>query len=109
MDEATADGTGAARFPGLEKVLVSCFASTGAVGFVWCFYAHICMEGHMQHPPYPGWHYVLDGAWATLWVSGALLSMRGSRAWKVVGSVLLVLLGYRFCLGSLGGMLPLPV
>lgn len=53
----------------------------GAVGFAFCSAHHICMGGHMQHGPYPWWHYAVDVAWITTWLSSAgLLFAAGRRA-----------------------------
>ncbi len=32
--------------------------------YAWCAARHICMDGHMAHPPYPWWHCLIDGTWA---------------------------------------------
>jgi hypothetical protein len=37
--------------------------AVGAASSCWCFWHHVCMGGHMQHPPYPAWHYVIDAGW----------------------------------------------
>ena len=39
----------------------------GCPGFIFCFSSHICMEGHMQHPPFPLWHYISDSIWLILY------------------------------------------
>jgi hypothetical protein len=82
----------------------------GILGSVWCFETHICMAGHMRHPPYAAWHVCADVAWAGALLLGAVLSLvRVGRNlwWLAVLCVLLVV--YRFALGSLGGLLPVPV
>ena len=79
----------------------------GGVGWVWCFIRHICRDGHMRHPPYPGWHLALDGCWALAWILGAgLLFLGPSRVRRGFAVLVLLLLGFRFALGSLGGLIP---
>src|SRR5688572_27802481 len=82
----------------------------GAAGSVACFYAHICMVGHMHHPPYPPGTLALDTAWAAFMVVGGLLST----FWRPRAGLCITLaagafLVFRFGLGSLGGLLPLPI
>lgn len=78
---------------------------TGVLGSGWCFHHHICMGGHMAHPPYPSWHYALDGGWA-LGVLLAAVWMRFLRASLCILFVTLsvYLVSYRFLFGSFGGM-----
>src|SRR5712691_7922949 len=45
----------------------------GLPAFVLCGLTHICMDGHMKHPPYPWWHFLSDGLWVTSFVVSAFL------------------------------------
>jgi hypothetical protein len=79
--------------------------TVGMVGSFWCFTHHVCLCGHMQHPPYPAWHYGLDAGWA-LCLAVAAVWTRLSRvslclAFAVLSSFVL---SYRFLFGSFGGM-----
>jgi hypothetical protein len=93
-----------------RKLLMIILTAVGVAGSVWCYFSHICMVGHMHHPPYPLWHHALDIGWGAAWLSCATLSLFvEGRRWKFLGGALLLLLVYRFALGSLGGLLPLPI
>jgi hypothetical protein len=76
----------------------------GGLGSVWCFYNHVCMCGHMQHPPYPAWHYCLDFAWALCLVGAAVWTrlLRSSACLPLV-TLSSFVLSYRFLFGSFGG------
>ena len=77
----------------------------GVVGSGWCCTRHICMGGHMEHPPYPAWHYAVDAGWifsliaAALWTR--LIRVSLCIAFAGLGAFLV---SYRFLFGSLGGM-----
>jgi hypothetical protein len=79
--------------------------AAGAVGSGWCFHHHICMGGHMAHPPYPSWHYAFDGGWA-LAVLLAAVWMRSVRVSLCIlfATLSAYLVSYRFIFGSFGGM-----
>ncbi len=79
--------------------------AAGAIGSGWCFHHHVCMDGHMQHPPYPSWHYALDAGWV-LAVLLAAVWMRLVRASLCIlfATLSVYLVSYRFLFGSLGGM-----
>jgi hypothetical protein len=78
--------------------------AAGAIGSGWCYWHHVCMGGHMAHPPYPSWHYALDIGWAI----AALLAAFWMRLVRVSLCILFAtlaayLISYRFLFGSLGG------
>jgi hypothetical protein len=75
----------------------------GIMGSVWCFSHHVCMCGHMQHPPYPAWHYTLDASWALCLVAAAVWT-RLFRASSCLAFAALssFVLSYRFLCGSFG-------
>ena len=84
---------------------------TGVVGLVWCYSQHICMAGHMDHPPYPSWHYAADIGW--------VLCLAGSAVWTCLelapislafAAINSFLVSHRFLFGSFGGLYyPLPL
>jgi hypothetical protein len=77
---------------------------------VWCFRTHICMAGHMHHPPYSAWHYVGDAGWAAALVAACLwLWLVRSHVGIAVACLASFLLCYRFAFGSFGGMYPIPL
>jgi hypothetical protein len=77
--------------------------TVGIIGSVWCYDHHVCMGGHMQHPPYPAWHYGLDVAWS-LCLVGAAVWTRLFRASSCLTFAMLssFVLSYRFLFGSFG-------
>ena len=101
--------------------LVALLIIAGAAGSTWCYYEHVCMAGHMAchdgppvagaaHAEHPPLHYAIDLLWGAAWlIAGALcLALtRGRLRW--LPALLLFLLVFRFALGSLGGLTPLPI
>jgi len=78
----------------------------GIPGYIACFPLHICMFGHMKHPPYAWWQFVLDALWVVPFMAAAFVALR----WKLprrarLASLLLVLVVSRLVLGSGGGAL----
>ena len=75
-----------------------------------CFDAHVCMVGHMDHPPYTIREYAGDA----LWVASLILSLiflARIRSHASLASALLTgfVLSYRFVFGSFGGILGIPL
>ncbi len=66
----------------------------GSVFYVVCGFTHMCMGGHMQHPPYPPSDYFTDGAWVTCYVGAIVISARSSlflrTAWMACATALIV-------------------
>jgi hypothetical protein len=77
----------------------------GLAGSAWCFRHHVCMGGHMAHPPYPAWHYFTDAGWSLCLVVAAfwLYRLRSPLAPAVFG-IGVFLVSFRFLFGSLGGI-----
>jgi len=77
----------------------------GVYGSVWCYWHHICMDGHLGHPPYAAWHYGFDGAWSGCLAIGVLLAWH-ARSVLSVGFACFAafLITFRYLLGSAGGM-----
>lgn len=77
----------------------------GVVGSSWCLSAHVCMAGHMDHPPYALWHYAADAGWALAVALGAVCMLSVHASLCLVFAVLSsFLISYRFVFGSLGGI-----
>jgi hypothetical protein len=51
------------------------------LGAFWCNLNHICMDGHMQHPPFPAWHYPMDVLWFLAVPLAPVLMWRRSPRW----------------------------
>jgi hypothetical protein len=84
------------------SVAIACLA--GVSGSVACFMLHICMAGHMQHPPYAFWEYAMDVLWPAALIVGALRCGESKiRRKKVFIYLSIVLIPSRFLAGSLGG------
>lgn len=93
-----------------RRALLATFAAgllwaAGAAGSGWCCSAHVCMAGHMDHPPYALWHYAADAGWglavavAAVWMLSVRISL--CLAFGILSSFLI---SYRFLFRSLGGM-----
>jgi hypothetical protein len=75
----------------------------GAPSYLFCSVAHVCMAGHMQHPPYPLWQWISDGLWFCCFLLAVGLSIRlkaRKQRWFFYGAILLVISRY---IGSMGG------
>jgi len=85
------------------KYIVTIFL-IGVPLFLFCTLTHLCMRGHMAHPPYPTWHFINDWAWISIFVLCVVgvfrLDMRRKR-WFLYGVFLLII--SRMILESLGG------
>jgi len=71
---------------------------------IWCYKEHICMAGHMKHPPYLSQHYLIDAGWAlSLLLSGICLSFL--RSHLAIGILFYsnYLISMRFIFGGIGG------
>jgi hypothetical protein len=95
--------TGAERFRAWVCLLALFVA--GSAGSVWCFFHHMCIGGHMKHPPYPAVHCAADFGWALALTAIPLLAWRnhllGRFWWFTLAVVALPV--YRFVFGSGGG------
>jgi hypothetical protein len=80
------------------------FWVAGVVGSGWCCSLHICMDGHMTHPPYLWWHYAMDAGWVLALVIASLWTriLRVSLCISFAG-LTSFLISYRFLFGSFGG------
>ena len=75
-------------------------------GYIWCALNHICMCGHMAHPPYPLIEIVNDLIWIFFMVTAAVFSLKSTIKMKKFFVVILsFLIISRLFLGSFGGLL----
>jgi hypothetical protein len=78
----------------------------GIPGFLICGIAHVCMAGHMQHPPYSWLNFAIDGVWVVCFAAAAVLAFRSRLPRRLrVSGLLVVLIVSRLLLGSWGGEL----
>jgi len=72
--------------------------------YVFCGLNHICMAGHMQHPPYSIVHHVNDALWVVCFVVAGVLCWKSNIHKRKTTFVLLLLLFLlRIPFGSAGG------
>jgi len=85
--------------------------SAGYAGSVWCFYHHLCMDGHMAHPELlTNGDYWFDAFWSGLVLLAVTLAVISRTRWAfmlIIAGVFLLF--YRFALGGFGGMFSLPL
>ncbi len=76
----------------------------GMPAYYFCAFAHICMAGHMQHGPYPAWHYAADLWWLATMLCGAIAAIHSTlRRRFVFFAAIVFLVVSRWILGSGGG------
>lgn len=89
----------------LNSVLALALFALGVFGAVWCYWHHVCMEGHMGHPPYPSWHYLFDTLWVASLAASVIWTWRARSALSLgLAAFAAFLVCFRFLLGSAGGM-----
>jgi hypothetical protein len=84
--------------------VVGILTLAGTPSYVACFLWHICMDGHMQHGPYPLYHWISDFWWMACFASVFVFSLKMNAKRRVLswaGSIFLIL--SRIGLGSGGG------
>ena len=89
----------------LGYISLPLFLAVGGFGSVWCFNKHVCMGGHMQHPPYPASDYIIDVLWTLVLAAIPYVSFPlrlFGRFWWLT-AVVLALPVFRFVMGSRGG------
>jgi len=92
--------------PDKLRIVSARLALIGSPGFIFCGLAHICMDGHMQHPPYSFWHYLSDALWFCCYLAAALIGWKSNLILRRFLCCLLPCLCVsRLVLGSLGGLL----
>lgn len=74
--------------------------------YVLCGSRHVCMAGHMRHPPYPAIDLVIDAAWIIGFVLAGVLSWKSNlHLRRTILWLTFLLLASRLLLGSGGGIL----
>ena len=88
-----------------DRVLVGAMVLATAL-FGFCFFGHVCYDGHAAHPPFPLWDALADGVWVTLFAGIAVeeIRRRGENWILVTGTVIVVSIS-RLVEGSIGGFL----
>ena len=66
-------------------------------GYIWCSFNHICMCGHMAHPPYAIWEIVSDVFWLSCLVTAAALLIK--RRKLISGILFLVIASHIIFMG----------
>ena len=85
--------------------IVAALLFLGAMpSFLFCT-THICMAGHMRHPPHPFWQMMSDALWCSLYLGAAVAALGSNisfrRFFVLIPGLLCI---SRLVLGSLGGM-----
>ncbi len=73
--------------------------------YVSCALNHLCMAGHMRHPPYHFWDHLGDGVWVVCFVLAIVLSLQSNlRLRRAFFGVTIFLIASRLLMGSGGGL-----
>ena len=64
----------------------------GIPAYIFCEVAHLCMAGHMHHPPYPAWHFAVDLWWLATFLCAASTVLRSELSLRYVSAIVLVVL-----------------
>ncbi len=89
-----------------RRILVAIALLVASPLYVVCGFMHICMAGHMHHPPYALWHYLVDGTWILGFVVSCVFCWKANlRLRKTLFVLVTFLFLSRLVLGSGGGML----
>lgn len=87
-----------------RRLIVSAAILVAVPCYIFCGLHHICMAGHMKHPPYPTLAWLNDGSWIAAMVIAAVLSWNSNlRLRRSALAILALLLTSRLLLGSGGG------
>lgn len=74
--------------------------------YIACAVLHVCMDGHLRHPPYAALHFVSDCLWICAFSVALVLAFRSTLANRIWYLAYLPLLAsWRLFFGSMGGML----
>lgn len=86
------------------KVFAIPVTLVGVVAYLFCAGRHICMAGHMDHPPYPLWHYANDAFWTACLLSVSYWAIKRDRLInKLIAALASFLVMSRWVMGSGGG------
>ncbi len=84
--------------------LIAILSLIGAPSYIACFMLHICMAGHMKHPPYFWYDCISDWLWMFCYGCVMIFSfwLHAKRKWWfLLGSFFFII--FRFPLESMGG------
>ena len=84
--------------------LIALLSLSGAPSYITCFMLHICMAGHMKHPPYFWYDFINHWLWMFCFGCVTILSfwLKSKRKWWfILGPIFL--LYFRIKLESMGG------
>lgn len=71
-----------------------------------CALLHVCLDGHLRHPPYAALHFVSDCLWICAFAVAMVLAFRATLANRIWYLAYLPLLAsWRLVFSSMGGML----
>lgn len=86
--------------------LVAGLTLAGMPLYLACALLHLCMDGHLRHPPYAALHFISDCLWICAFSVAMVLAYRSTLANRIWYLAYLPLLAsWRMFFGSLGGML----
>lgn len=93
------------KLVGAKRRFSAILILVGLPGFIFCGVTHICMDGHMGHPPYAAWQFAVDVIWVgCFWCAGIV----GWKSDLPLRSFLCYALPFitiqRIVVGSLGGL-----
>ncbi len=86
--------------------LVAGLTLAGMPLYLACALLHICMDGHLRHPPYAALHFVSDVLWIFAFAVAMVLAFRSTLANRIWYLAYLPLLAsWRLIFSSMGGLL----
>ncbi|MEP6663451.1 MAG: hypothetical protein ABJC04_07270 [Verrucomicrobiota bacterium] len=89
----------------LSFVLLS---EAAALSYFGCLVNHVCMGGHLEHPPYSREPYAIDSAWAVGLIIATISLVRGRFPFSILAAFVTgFLISMRFIFGSFGRVYPL--
>lgn len=93
----------------LTSIIILFLFLSGIAGSIWCYKNHICMDGHMAHPPYPTWYIYIDATWVIALLASSILSTYMKKPMAPVFAYFSTyIIIYRFVMdrGGVSGFLP---
>ncbi len=90
----------------LRRFIVAAAILLATPFYLFCGTHHVCMDGHMEHPPYSSAHVANDALWMFCFGVAAVFAWKSNFHKRTMTVILLVLLFlFRLPLGSGGGTL----
>jgi hypothetical protein len=81
------------RKPRDRSVYAGALYLLGLPGYVHCTFSHLCVAGHMKHPPFGFLDWIVEGLWMSAFLGAFLLGFQSGRKWsRVLGYCSLFLL-----------------